>query len=376
MFPYFIMVCFPAYIFLLFYFFEKKQTDFMGNRFSSEKNYKYKIVINAFFAIWLTLLLFRSESVGIDLSVYKYHFNNYSQMSWEYLLSSDILIKREPGYFLLCKIVSLFSNNFRWIMVISALIAVLPIWKLYRDYGENGFLVVVLFLNIAPFVMYFSGLRQTIAMAFVVPCYYFCKKKDIVKFLLMILLAYQFHKSSIVILLMYPIYHIQWKKKIHLLYLLPVTAIIYVFKIPIFKFLLMFMNDKYIDRYSEGIRSTGAYAVLLLLIVLLIYSFLIIDQEKLDSETMGMRNFLVLSVILQVFSGVHSIAMRINYYYLLFVPLLIDRVIQSGNQQEKKILQLSKVCMVTFFTIYYFYYAYTDTDILNVYPYIPFWEDM
>lgn len=374
--PYFIMVGIPAYISVVIYFFEKRQTDFTGHEFSREKNYKYKIVIDTFFAVWLLLLLFRSESVGTDLAVYKYHFNNYSEMSWDYIIANRVLYDHEPAYVLLCKIVSLFSDNFRWIIIIAALISVLPIWKMYRQDGRNAFLNIVLFINIAPFIMYFSGLRQAMAMTFVVSCYYCCKSKKALKFILWVMIAYLFHKSAVILLLMYPVYHIKWRKKIHLLYLLPIVVIIYLFKVHIFRFLLMFMNEKYIDRYAEGIKSTGAYAVLLLLGFLLIYSFVIVDQQKLDNDTVGLRNILVISVILQVFSGVHSIAMRMNYYYLLFIPLLIDRVIQIGDDKEKKILQISKVCMVVFFTIYYFYYAYTDVDILNVYPYKSFWSEL
>ena len=101
-----------------------------------------------------------------------------------------------------------------------------------------------------------------------------------------------------------------------------------------------------------------------------------VDYQKLDYEVVGLRNLLVLCVVLQVFSGVHSIAMRMNYYYLLFVPILIPRIIQYGNRRSKTILQLSVVCMLTFFTIYYFYYAYTDIDILNVYPYVSVFKDL
>ncbi len=373
--PYFIMVGIPAFL-SVFFSYSRNQRRLYGIESEADDRKKYRIVIDTFFVIWLLLLIFRSESVGSDLPVYKDHFIRFSNYTWDkvmYKLSSDNL---EPAYYLICKIVSCLVNDFRAVIIVTSLISVIPVWKLYREDGRNGFLTIVLFLNIAPFVMYFSGLRQAMAMSFAVPCYYLCKKKKFWKFLLLIILAYQFHKSSMVLLLMYPIYHIHWRKRIHLLYLLPLTAIMYFFKVPIFKFLLMFMNEKYIDRYSEGIRLTGAYAVLLLLVVLLVYSFFIVDQDKLDDDVIGLRNFLILSVFLQVFSGVHSLAMRMNYYYLIFVPLLIERVLRIGNDREKRIMQLSKICMVVFFTVYYFYYAYTDRDILNVYPYKPFWGDM
>lgn len=337
---------------------------------------KYRIVIDVFFFLWLIILLLRSELIGADLPVYKYHFNNFSAFSWNEVLNNLSAGDREPAYYIICKVISFFTKKFRAIMVITALIAIIPIWKLYRENGKSAFLIIVLFLNIAPFSMYFSGLRQVMAMAFVVPCYYCCKSKKIIKFIVTVFIAYFFHKSSFILLAMYPIYHIKWRKKIHLLYLIPIVGLVYIFSTSIFMNLLLLMNDKYIDRYADGIKATGAYAVLLLLFMLMIYCFFIVDETKLDSDTIGLRNLLVFAVFLQIFSGVHTIAMRMNYYFLLFIPLLIDRVIQAGNEKEQKLLQLSKICMVVFFTVYYFIKAYTDADILNVYPYKPFWGDM
>jgi len=125
----------------------------------------------------------------------------------------------------------------------------------------------------------------------------------------------------------------------------------------------------------RGINETGAYAVMLLLIVLLMYSFLIPESSKLDDTTIGLRNLTALSVFLQTFSSVHAIAMRMNYYYLLFIPILIPRIIISGDTKYRTLIKLSIICMVIFFTVYYFYKAYTGSDILEVYPYKSFLQD-
>ena len=214
--PYFIMVAVPAFLSGIFCYSRKKRIIYNIETNIDEKR-EYRIIIDSFFAIWLVLLVFRSESVGIDLPVYKDHFIHYSNIPWNKILhelSSDNL---EPAYYLICKIVSCFTDDFRGVIIVAAFFSVIPIWRLYRDNGRNGFLTIVLFLNVAPFVMYFSGLRQAMAMAFTAPCYYFCKEKKFWRFVVIVLLAYMFHKSSLVLLLMYPIYHIRWKKKIHLL---------------------------------------------------------------------------------------------------------------------------------------------------------------
>ena len=369
------MVGIPALLSVFLYFYRSQRWAHSGDTPEYYNSKAYQKVIDAFFLIWLVLLLFRDESVGTDLGVYRYHFECFSAMSLAEAIDYIFVTGLEPPYYIICKIVSFFSDNFRWIIIICTLISVIPIWKLYREKGNSGFLVVVLFLNIAPFAMYFSGLRQSMAMAFAVPCYYYCKNKNWLKFILITFIACLFHRSAFILLLMYPVYYLNLKKQWHILYLLPVIALTYIFKSQIFAFLTIFLQSAFSDSYSIS-GNTGAYAVTLLLVVLLIYCFFIAKQDKLDEETVGLRNILVLCVFIQVFSGVHTLAMRMNYYYLLFVPLLIDRVMKSGFIKYRFLIWLSKVCMIVFFTIYYFYYAYTDTDILEIYPYVSVFKDL
>lgn len=361
--PYFVMVGLPAVMALF----------FKLIRYNKEK--ANRIVIDLFFIIWIFLLLFRDESVGTDLHNYKLYFININTLSWVDIFERFISGNIEIGYLLLAKIIFIFSSDFRWVIIFSALISVVPIWNFYRNNSNSSYLSMIMFLNIAPFSMYFSGLRQAMAMAFVVPCYIFCKENKLLKFFLTVLFAALFHKSALVLLLMYPVYHLRLKRQYHIIYLLPIIGIIYVYKLPIFSVLILFLGS-YTNEYIDSIRITGAYAVTVLLIALLVYSFFMVEYNKLDDEVVGLRNLLVLSVVLQVFSGVHSIAMRMNYYYLLFIPILIPRIIHHGSHKSKTILQLSVLCMLGFFTIYYFYYAYTDVDILNVYPYVSLFQNL
>ena len=357
MIPYFFMVLTPAVV----------SAYLSWKKYDSKR--RFQITIDCFFVIWLFLLCFRSESVGVDLTVYKYHFSNYSMISWETIIKRIINDEIESGFFVLIKLISLFTVSFRWVIVTCAIVSVIPIWKMYRDENGFGFLTVVMFLNVAPFVMYFSGLRQCLSMAFVNPCYKSCKEHNWKKFLLFVFLAYLFHRSSLILLFMYPIYHLRFKKRKYILLLLPLIAGVYVFNVPIFGFLVVFLHSDFYEMYASSIRSNGAYAVLLLLAVMLIYTYLIPDQEKLDDDMVGLRNLMTFSVFLQVFAGVHTIAMRMNYFYLLLIPILMNRIVQIGEPKYKNIVKISRICMVLFFTLYYFYYAYTDSDILQVYPY-------
>lgn len=367
MLPYFMMVGVPLYLSLFLYVYrhQLQNVSLLEDEYLQKRTYRR--VIDAFFIIWIFLLVFRADTVGIDLQTYKLHFSVFSNLSWRETFRTIWSANLEPAYYFIIKIVSLFTDNFQWVIAISALISVVPIWRLYRKDGQNGLVVMLLFLTIAPFPMYFSGLRQAMAMAFVVPCYRYCKEKKLWKFLLTVFLAFFFHKSALIMVLIYPIYHLRLKKQIHILYLLPMMALIYIYNAPIFTFL----SYIFYSGFMEGVvlKETGAYEILLLLGLLLIYCFLLVDQDKVDDEIIGLRNILVLCVFLQTFTGINSLVMRLNYYFLLFVPLLIDKIMRYSDEKYNVLIKVSKVLMIAFFAVYYFYHAYTGIDTLQVYPY-------
>ena len=98
------------------------------------------------------------------------------------------------------------------------------------------------------------------------------------------------------------------------------------------------------------------------------------DEDKLDKETNVLRNILVLTVCIQLFAPVHSLAMRVNYYFLPFIPILITKIIKYSNKNLKIVSTVSIYFMCIGFIALFFYRAYFGEDILQVFPYISLWE--
>jgi hypothetical protein len=66
--------------------------------------------------------------------------------------------------------------------------------------------------------------------------------------------------------------------------------------------------------------------MLILFLIFTVFAYLVPDESKLDPDTIGMRNFLLLAVAIQMFAPLHSLAMRMNYYYIVFIPLLTVQI--------------------------------------------------
>lgn len=357
MWPYFLMVGVPALLALL------------GESFFNRKT-RNRLVVVSFFVIWLTLLCFRSERLGVDTINYHSMFIDASRMSYGKIFSSAFSNNIDIGFYLLAKTISIFTMNFRVMMVVCALIALVPMLVLYYfEADQYAYLSIVIFLGLGLFSIYFSALRQVMSVAFVVPAYYFTKNRRFVFFLLMVALAYFIHHSAVIMLLLYPVYHLHFRLNTNLLLLIPVIILIYIFRVPVFSFLAVFISDS----GKVSIKETGAMLVFVLLMVFFLFCYALPDPELLDKDTIGLRNLLFLAAVLQIFAGINSVAMRMNYYYLVFVPLLIPRIINYTSEKNRGTARVAFVVMVGFFTVWYFFRAYTTADILHVYPYIPAW---
>ena len=94
--------------------------------------------------------------------------------------------------------------------------------------------------------------------------------------------------------------------------------------------------------------------MLILFAVFTVFAFAVPEESVLDVETLGLRSLLVLSLALQMFAPLHTLAMRMNYYYIVFIPLLIPKIIKCRKQEMRQVAILARFVMIIFFTGYFF----------------------
>ena len=358
MIPYYLLVAVPLLLGAI----GKKYRFTAGNKLLYETE---TAGIDAFMLIFLMLLALRGLPCGNDTGRYLQLFNEYNTHSTLQLLSS---YRYEYGYKLLNKLVGTVTGEYQVLLAVTALICVWPLWHFYRKESDHQLLTMALFLTVAPFTMYFSGIRQAMAMSLGIPAWYCTRQKKRLAFAAVVLLALQFHTSAVILVLLYPLYHIRITKR-WLWFVVPCMIVVYVFKVQIFSFLMAFLWKEYSD-----ITETGATTVLLLLILFGIYSYVIPEEKRLDDDTIALRNILMASVVIQFFAMLHPLAMRFNFYFLLYIPVLIPRIADRSKKRCKQIADLSLAIMTAFFLCYFIVNGIRDKDSLNIFPYIPFWK--
>ena len=366
MYQYILLLAIPT-IFSVLYF---TYSEYMNTEKSIIKQRNPLLLI--FFICLLLILVLRHESIGRDLDAYKIYFEMYARQSYgKYPIFSEEWLFKWINIF-----IGEFTNDYQLYLTIIAVITILPIAYTYCQQKNHSYVQMIIFVNMSTFVMLFSGIRQSLAIAMAMIAYQFVKKKKLIWFLVFAYLALAMHHSGFMVFLMYPMYHARLRKQ-HLIFVVPIIALIFIFKARIFTFLNEILSESS-DNYGSEINATGSYMSLVLFAIITIFIYVVSSDEKMDKEAFGLRNFLVLTVVLQIFASLHPLSMRLNYYYIIFVPMAVGRCLNFKKTKYKEIADFGEIVLCVFFTIYFIWNTYnsfiTGKSTLDTIPYKFFWE--
>ena len=196
------------------------------------------------------------------------------------------------------------------------------------------------------------------------------KDRSISGFVIAVAIAFLFHKSALILLLMYSLYWARITKK-WLVAIVPAMVAIFALNRPIFAFLQKLISDFYTTAATE----TKAYTMLVLFVLLAVFAFVIPDDKECDFDLIGFRNLLLFAIVIQMFVPLHTLAMRFNYYYIIFIPLLISKVVKYRSKRYNQVALLAKYVMIVFFVCYFFINT-SSRNPLDIYPYKFFFSDI
>lgn len=330
--------------------------------------YRFEQFPLLFFFVMLTFLVAcRHPSIGNDTSVYIYYYGNISRVPWDQIRWGSL----EVGFQFYMKLLSMISTEPQFFIAVSAVIVSALIYPTYKRLCVDPSLTIVIFCILSTFVMMFSGIRQMMAVSIGFLAYEFTRRGKWYFFIPTVVFATLFHTSAFMLVFMYPVFHLRLTKK-WLFVIAPVIFAIFVFNKAIFSFLAPLLGG--ITRFEIVLQSTGAYSMVILFLAFTVFSFLIPDDSALDDETLGLRNLLLLSLVLQFFVPLNFLAMRMNYYYIIFIPLLLPRIIKYSSARWQQVALVARYVMIIFFLLYFIYSGFTSPYNLHVFPYHFFWE--
>lgn len=340
---------------------------------NSDHNRKKYIRVISFILILQSGL--RNVAVGEDTYGYSFTFVEAKESSWESVFKAffdyyHLGIGKDPGYNIFQKIIQLISNDFQVYLFIIALIFFSALgYFLYKNTTRLIDLIIAFVIYSVLFYSFYSitGIRQTLATSFTLYSYEFVKKRKIIPFLILVLVASTIHKTAVIFIPFYFIAHIKKPKYFYniILVLFPVFM---VFKNDLANLLKVIGGYKEYNEYEGAGTFTFTVIFLLISIVALVRSKIILKQNHIAQHFYNAFAFTLLFLPL---SWVNPSALRIVMYFSIFMLLFIPEIIYSFSAISKKIKT-----DLTVITIILLIVLFMKSNISNEIRYGFFWEDM
>lgn len=357
------MLVYILYILLLFAFRNSILNIPWGNtRDKTERKY---LIFLAGVLILLTAI--RGAGVGTDtrnyLIMYVHHVQYYSFSDIYSAFSGSPLTFYIFKFFSLLHLPPQFLLGFIEFIYISAIVRFINYYSKNKIYSFFCFFIIV-----GMYELSVPALKQCSAMGLVLHAFMdICNKKRN-RAILCFILAYYFHKSSLVFILGVLLYYIRNRR-----YYYHIICIIALSLILLGRFVLGFVFEVLDDEhYMAYMNEEGSYSWVTFIYYFVLFFITLLLKEQYSrynsEESRIMYGFVMIAIALQSLSSVIPSAFRLAAYFLPGLIILLPNSLSfnSKNNQEFKII-------VTFIIL--FFYFYTNRNGGNIVPYKFFWQD-
>lgn len=295
-----------------------------------------------------------SDTVSLYIPAFeRAGFFDFLQM-FEFYKNSDVT------FYMITKLFVMISNDLNLYLGLCAFPLCYFVSRCIYKYSKYHMLSFVIFFSLNFYAWSFIILRHAIALGFVIWSYDYIRKKQFVKFLLILTIAALFHKSALTFFLAYPIANQKHaNKKIIPIILLFIIPVILIFGTDIMKIIFTFINTGDYLIYQARESKMGIMMFFVYYIFLIFASFFI----KKDSEKENF-NIYLFGVLIIAFSIMLAEFFRIGMFYMIFMVLLVPNIIcEIKNRETKQFINLLIILICLG-------YSYVSFNSIGLIPYI------
>lgn len=316
-------------------------------------NSRVKLIIGS--GILFVLMGFKDSSIGNDTLNYIELFDRLKNMP----SLIDSKSRFEVGYQLYNKFISLFFDNYQILFVVTAAICIGCVVYGIKKNSKNWMYSLFLLIGFRFYYFFLSGLRQSIAVSIIFVAYVFLKKKKILPYILLIILATLFHFSAFIFIFAWPLLEMKVSSK-DVLKILFGIGIIYIFFTPIFSWVLSVLPAYYSGYLLTEATSTNNitnYLGFVIPVVFLVFAYTInyvkysrnvntLKIEKYHVKESDLQNgypdlqilFMLIASGLSLLATKASILDRMVMYYWIFSICTIPNMIFSIKDKRNRLL--------------------------------------
>ncbi|WP_413854626.1 EpsG family protein [Candidatus Ruminimicrobium bovinum] len=256
----------------------------------------------------------------------------------------------EKGYVIFNKIIyTIFGDNRVIFFSSCAILCCLPVFLLIKKFDTNKLLPILIWCIFNGLNTALINIRQSIAIGIILLAYYIIVRKKLILSFTLVLIAANFHKSAIFLLIIFPLYFVSEKIELsirNILLFIPIFTIIFIFSDQIFNFLLENTIDSYYSYTNYHLHNTlGAYLYIFITFVIFLFSWLIYTKNfrKFSSiKFMEWSFFLYLLLtgflfyLISIKNGLNRMALYFVSIYIYIIPQCFKTI--SANKNIKAIM--------------------------------------
>lgn len=336
---------------LIFYIFIFLFSAFLLNNKSKYK----KLTVFLGFAILVTVASLR-YMVGTDFQTYMNIISRYGNMPWNELLSFSY--SGDFGFKIFTKSIYQIGGH-KLFFAVSALFTILPIYLIIK----NNFQRIYTGLSFVYFLLLFypasyNIIRQYIAAGIIFYSLKYIFSGNSKKFILLILLAFLFHKSAIVFLPVYFFWNHRENKIANLRIIIPSMVIVVIMVLNYSLVIEFFSSLQVFESYStysisqERGSNRDFFVYLLMLIIFFIF---LKKLRKIDERNMLFFIMFFIGVVISLTGFYHPQVKRIAIYYQLPSMILIGYLPMVFVKEYRFFIMLSiTVTAMMFFIVTYY----------------------
>lgn len=294
--------------------------------FVSKKQQKTILLISCVYLF--VLLSFRSPKIGTDTAGYCKTFLLYKNYSWNKVFS----LGTNYGFFVFNKILSfIFPNSYTGYLTVVALITSVSIWYFLKNNSDDYVLSQIMLLSLGFILFFFSGIKQTLAMSILFFAYEKLKRKKVISFILITILAALFHNTALVFLLALPVSILKSNKKF--LFFAPLLIILfYLFRNQITIFIKDLLGDEFYSQYGEVYTSQNNLTGLFIQLFIVVASFVLYYSSSFrDDQYEKLINVYIIGICFQCMVGVIAEFFRISMYFSVYGVILFPNALKNST---------------------------------------------
>lgn len=269
----------------------------------------------------------RGLSVGTDTNHYVSILQSISKgdsLKYSYVTS------RDSAFWNIYGCIYMFLKNYTLVFILHSLLNWSMVSSSIKRISTNCFLALLVYISFRYSDMHLSGMRQGIAMAFIIYSFKYVLERNVRKYIFIILVSAIFHKSALIAFPLYWIFQYDIKK-IPPLYIFILMGIFFFARHILYNnlFSLLLQNDTY-DVYLKTTYEHGyLYYILYLVAFILCYIF----HDKEDEQSGKFLLLAFVGILLQSITLANPIFNRVSVYFTVSFIFLIPRVYSYNSSR-------------------------------------------